>query len=633
MGGNEMKASKKTSRAGARTGAQAAPPNRTKAGGRSRSTPAWLVDREARLQAILNATSEGIITFDNHGVVESLNHAVEKIFGISAARIVGRNIDRIIPALKSQLPNSLNGRVVFEIPNDSFNSVSEVYGRRRRGILFPIEISLSQVQSSQHRIYTCFVRDITERKQTEKTIFESEQRFRTLITKSPDALFIARNSRVAFINSAGLKLFGATAIDQMLGKRVLDLFHADFHEVVRERFASLREDQELPLVEEQIVRLDGTVRDVEVAAAPFIDSNGPSIQVTLRDITSRNEARETLLYYAALVESSDDAIIGETLDGYVTSWNRGAESVFGYHRSEALAKHISIIIPPERAREESVILEKVRQGQSVEHYETLRQRKDGRLIDISVTISPIRDALGVIIGAAKIARDITSRRQLEREILEISDREQRRIGYDIHDGLCQHLAGIELKSELLEQKLSTLSKTEAARAGEISQYVREAIAQARALARGLSPVTLETDGLVSALRELVLTIEKLFKVRCQLDCDAEMTVENQAVATHLFRLAQEAVSNAVKHSKATQISLQFKKDADRLYLGISDNGIGIPPEPFKGRGMGMRIMRSRAGMIGGTLTVEQNLSGGTTVICAAPLPPPTKPVLLNGHQK
>jgi len=627
-----MKALKKTSKAMSRAVPKTIRPNRTRAKGRSRPHYAWLVDREARLQAILNSTSEGIITVDHCGVVESLNHAVERIFGIPAARIIGRNIDRIIPALKSRSPSSSNGPVSFEIPNDGFNSVSEVAGRRRGGALFPIELAFSQVQLSQHRIYTCFVRDITERKQTEKSIFESEQRFRTLITKSPDALFIARNSRVAFINSAGLKLFGATVIDQILGKRVLDLFHPDFHQMVRERFTSLREDQEMPLVEEQIVRLDGKVRDVEVAAAAFSDSNGQSIQVTLRDITSRNEARQTLLYYAALVESSDDAIIGETLDGCVTSWNRGAESIFGYHRTEALHKHISVIIPPERAREESVILEKVRQGQSVEHYETVRQRKDGRLIDVSVTISPIRDARGGIIGAAKIARDITSRRQLEREILEISDREQRRIGYDIHDGLCQHLAGIELKSELLEQKLSTLSKTAAARAGEISQYVREAIAQARALARGLSPVTLETDGLISALQELVLTIEKLFKVRCQLDCDAEVTVENQAVATHLFRLAQEAVSNAVKHSKASQISLQLKKDADRIYLGISDNGIGIPAEPFKGRGMGMRIMRSRAGMIGGTLTVERNLSGGTTVICAAPLPAPTKTVLPNGHE-
>jgi PAS domain S-box-containing protein len=628
-----MKVIKKTSKVMSRADAKRPGSLRARANGRTHPHYAWLVDREARLQAILNATSEGIITFDNQGIVESLNRAVEKIFGIPASRIVGRNIDRIIPALKSRAPRSANGPVSFEVPNDGFNSVSEAAGHRRGGILFPIELSLSQVQLSKHRIYTCFVRDISERKQTEKSIFESEQRFRTLITKSPDALFIARNSRVAFINSAGLKLFGASSIDQLLGKRVIDLFHPLFHQMIRERFAMLQENQETPLVEEQIVRLDGTVRDVEVAAAPFSDSNGQSIQVTLRDITSRNEARQTLLYYAALVESSDDAIIGETLEGYVTSWNRGAEIIFGYLRTEMLNKHISLIIPPERAREESVILDKVRQGQSVEHYETVRQCKDGRLIDVSVTISPIRDSHGMIIGAAKISRDSTSRRQLEREILEISDREQRRIGYDIHDGLCQHLAAIELKSELLEQKLVPVSKTEAARAGEISQYVREAIGQARALARGLSPVTLETDGLISALQELVLTIEKLFKVRCQLDCDTEVAIENQAVATHLFRLAQEAVSNAIKHSKASQISLQFKKDSERIYLGISDNGIGIPLEPFKSRGMGMRIMRSRAGMIGGTLTVERNLSGGTTVICAAPLPAPNHTVPPNGHQK
>ena len=189
-----------------------------------------------------------------------------------------------------------------------------------------------------------------------------------------------------------------------------------------------------------------------------------------------------------------------------------------------VGRHISILIPPDRKDEEPEILEKIRRGESVDHYETIRRRKDGRLIDISVTISPIRDAGGKIIGASKVARDITERKRLEREILEISDREQRRIGHDLHDGLCQHLAGIELMSQVLEQKLAPQSKDAAKRAGEIAKNVREAIGQTRSLARGLSPVTLESEGLASALHELAVNTEKLFNVKCRFDGDSQVSV-------------------------------------------------------------------------------------------------------------
>jgi hypothetical protein len=597
---------------------------------------ATLASEVARLQAIVNAAHEGMVSYNRHGVIKSLNPALEKIFGYPGREIIGQNIDLLIPGWKEHLPEADAANLIPLIPAPDAKPLAaghEMEGRRRDGTLFPLELFLDHLKLPGGLLRVCFVRDLTEPKQADKAMFEGEQRFRTLVTTSPDALFIAHHGQVAFVNSAGLKLFGAASIENILGKKVLDLFHSTSHHTLRQRLATSPADLEMPLVEGKIVRLDGTVREVEVATAPFIDSNGHSTQVTLRDATNRNEARQTLIYFASLVESSEDAIIGETLDGYVTSWNRGAETIFGYHRSEAIHKHISLIIPPERAREESVILDKVRLGESVEHYETVRQCKDGRLIDISVTVSPIRDQHHTIVGAAKIARDITSRRQLEREILEISDREQRRIGYDLHDGLCQHLAGIELKCQVLEQKLAGLSKTEAARAGEISQDVRDAIGQARALARGLSPVTLEADGLISALHELAVIVEKLFKIRCVFDCDEGITMENQAAATHLFRLTQEAVSNAIKHGRATQISLQFKQDADRLYLGISDNGIGLPAKPFKSRGMGLRIMQSRAGMIGGTLTIERNLSGGTAIICSAPRSIQHKLVPKHGNSK
>ncbi|HEX9046495.1 MAG TPA: sensor histidine kinase, partial [Verrucomicrobiae bacterium] len=255
--------------------------------------------------------------------------------------------------------------------------------------------------------------------------------------------------------------------------------------------------------------------------------------------------------------------------------------------------------------------------------ETIRRRKDGKLIDVSVTISPIRDEHGVVIGASKLARDISERKKLERQILEVSDREQRRIGHDLHDGLCQHLAGIELMSQVLEKKLAPRFKDGARRAGDIARNVRETIGQTRALARGLSPVTLETEGLATALHEHALTVEKMFGVRCSFDYKTAAPLHNPAMATHLFRLAQEAISNAVKHGKATEITIHLKADPGWIYLGISDNGIGFSlGAAAKSEGMGLRIMKYRAGMMGGTLTVERNAAGGTIVICSAPNPLP-----------
>jgi PAS domain S-box-containing protein len=236
-------------------------------------------------------------------------------------------------------------------------------------------------------------------------------------------------------------------------------------------------------------------------------------------------------------------------------------------------------------------------------------------------VGPVQDKRGQNTHWLIIFRDITERKRLEKEILEISDRERQRIGQDLHDGLCQHLAGIELMSQVLEQQLAPRSKAAAARAGEIARHVREGISQTRALARGLSPVTLESAGLMSALRELATSTENMFDVKCRLVCDPPVLVRDPALATHLYRIAQEAVSNAIKHGKASEVVIRFQADDDSSSLSVQDNGSGFPRTIPKEKGMGLRIMQSRAGMIGGTLSIEKNPAGGTTVQCSVPCGP------------
>jgi signal transduction histidine kinase len=219
-----------------------------------------------------------------------------------------------------------------------------------------------------------------------------------------------------------------------------------------------------------------------------------------------------------------------------------------------------------------------------------------------------------------ITRDITARKRLERQLLEISDREQRRIGQDLHDDLCQQLTGIEFMSQSLEQNLAAKFAPEAAAAAEITKLVRGAISDTRDLARGLSPVMLEADGLMPALQQLADNTDKLFNVPCQLCSDASVRVADNAVAIHLYRIAQEAVSNAIKHGRARQICIRLADANDKVTLLIEDNGAGFTHRNAHRAGMGLQIMHYRAGMIGGNLTVDSHTGEGTRITCSFPVP-------------
>jgi signal transduction histidine kinase len=215
-----------------------------------------------------------------------------------------------------------------------------------------------------------------------------------------------------------------------------------------------------------------------------------------------------------------------------------------------------------------------------------------------------------------IIRDISERKRLEQEILDISDREKRRIGQDLHDSLGQLLTGIGFKSKSLEHKISAKGIPEADIARQIADLVTQAISQARGLARGLQPVEPRPAGLMSALEELALSMQNLFKITCIFKCAEAVKINDPAAATHLYRIAQEACNNAIKHGHAGQVIIELARVDNAVVLTIRDDGKGFSdPPPGAIRGMGLQIMRYRAAMIGGSMSIRPNEAGGTVVRC------------------
>lgn len=241
---------------------------------------------------------------------------------------------------------------------------------------------------------------------------------------------------------------------------------------------------------------------------------------------------------------------------------------------------------------------------------------DGERRFYDLNVEPVRDKNGNMIGIAGAATDITEHRRLEREISHISEIEQRRIGQDLHDGICQHLTGIELLCQALEQGLEPKSRAFATQAAAISKHVRDVISQTRSLARGLSPLVLGAEGLMVALAELASSTESLFPVKCRFISKEPVLIHASAVATHLYRIAQEAVTNAIKHGKAPEVHIRLAQDGSRILLSITDNGRGFGDNTPGRTGMGLHIMQYRADMISATLSIQSTPQQGATIMCS-----------------
>ena len=371
-------------------------------------------------------------------------------------------------------------------------------------------------------------------------------------------------------------------------------------------------------------------------------------------------------WLAAIVDSSDDAIVSKTLDGVITSWNRGAERIFGYTTAEAVGRHIFLIIPDDRRAEEEEVLARLRRGETIDHFETVRRAKDGRLLHISLTVSPIRDANGTIVGASKVARDMTERirarealkqahdqleqrvrertaelvaaneslqvEMLERQRVEAvraklytrlvlaQEEERRRIARELHDQLGQQLTALRLTLETVKGLAVEHSQLRD-QVDALQNLARELDQEIAFRVWDLRPAPLDDLGLAAALTEYAGTWSKRFGIQAQLHVrrPPEERLPSE-LETTVYRVAQEALNNIVKHSRAGRVDIALDYTRDHLSLIVEDDGIGFdtgagqPPGGF-----GLIGMRERAALAGGECQIESTPGKGTTVIVRLPI--------------
>lgn len=596
---------------------------------------------ETELRDFVDNASVGLHWVGSDGTILWANQSELDLLGYRRDEYVGHHIAEFhadAPVVEDILARLAAGETLHD------------YAARlhhKDGSIRHVAISSNALFEGDTFVHTrCFTRDITDRKRAEGAVRESERRFRAMIDALPAAIYTTdAEGRLTHFNPAAVAFSGRIpelGTDQWCV--TWKLYHPDGTPMPHGECPmaiALKEGRVIEGAEAIAERPDGTRVWFTPYPTPLRDAEGRIVGGInmLLDITERKRAEETRARLAAIVESSDDAIISKDLNGVIASWNAGAERLFGYRAEEAIGKSITMLIPPDRHDEEPAILARIRRGERVDHYETVRRRKDGTLLDISLTISPVVDGRGTIVGASKIARDITAQRSLERQ-------KDAFIGVASHE-LKTPVTSIKGYAQLLGRRFRSAGDE---RASEMLGKLARQVDKLTGLIEDLLDVTrIESGELPLRLSPFDLNelIDEIVE-EGQRTTDGHVIVRELAAPVTLVadrdRIGQvltNLLANAIKYSpQADRIQVRSMREGDDVVVAVQDFGIGIPATEqthiferffrvegenragYPGLGLGLYIAAEFVKRHGGAIRVESEEGVGTTMAFSLPLDGP-----------
>ena len=500
--------------------------------------------------------------------------------------------------------------------------------------------------------------DITERKRAEA----AAMRLAAVVQSSHDAIATKTlNGIITNWNQSAERIFGYKP-KEIIGKSILTLIPKGRQSEEEEILRKVRDGESLEHYETVRRRKDGKLIDVSLTISPIKGPTGEIVGVSkiARDITEKKQTERRLAEQARLLDLTTDAIFISDMQQRITYWNRGAKELYGYSAEEALGKVARKLLCTEFPESIERIRKKlVRDGRW--SGELVHRRKGGNKVVVMSRWSLDRDERGNPKSILETNTDITARKRaeleqqrskdaleqaveqrtrelrvtnielkseierrkgLEGEILSVSDREQQRLGQELHDGLCQHLTAVAFMARSMALRLKNHRVIDAADIEKIAQLVNDAASDTRDLSRALHRVDVDAAGLITALQDLV--DREIWRTACRLQVRPSFHIENNVMAAQLYRIAREAVINANKHAQARQIVIKLERARQGMVMRVTDDGVGFPDKSKLKHGLGYHIMNYRAKSIGGRLEIHSPKGGGTCVSCYLPdgtLPP------------
>lgn len=382
-------------------------------------------DLKSVFETVIHNSPDGVITVDSDGIIVFSNPAADRMFGYTS--LEGKRVDLLVPESFRDDLHAKMREYRIEGEHELAGRVFETVSMRSDGTEFPVEMSLNPARTPGGLFLTSIIRDISERRRMEDEVRRREEQFRDLFENANDMIHaVDPEGRFVYVNRAWMETLGYTE-DEIENLTIFDVIHPDKLDECREIFRRVMSGESIPLVETAFITKDGEKIFVEGNVnVRMRDGEVEYSRAIFRDVTDRVRFQRELERLASIVESSGDAIVSYDLDGTIIDWNRGAERIYGYSADEVRGQNVSVLMDEEEFERLRGLISRVRSGKTVSNFEARRLRKDGKEIWVSISLSPLRDVNGEVIGVSSIARDITEIKRTQ-EALRASEEKYRKI--------------------------------------------------------------------------------------------------------------------------------------------------------------------------------------------------------------